>query len=673
MEINQNAQELLDDLLITCRHDHCQMRARQLAATMEQALRSPEIKGMEDASTHRLHPQSVHIRPVYDLLHQDGRKFRFATTRVRFFLIARNDGVPIQWPEATHSKTGGPSLTGHTPKWRGAREIIDWSNHGRSLLDDPKYQKKPLSVNTRRRIAKGLQRYGGPLAHLYIRLLDLPEHDDASILIQEPAENAGKSRTPFIINRHGENGSDRIHSVDYPMPTATTRGAGYVTDPTIEPVGEPALAGLENSRPSLHTNQTENARDNARDNAREQTPEETADPAPSPTTGNGGGTFIPMAKSIPLSLGKQSGAPPGETIEPAHTMDRADAVSLGQPSIIHYFGNSTGQCIEAPLSTTLSNGEHTPAEHTPVQDFREGHSPHVNIPGPALGTKEHHALASPTLLEVNHQGGLKDNENGRTHPVDEPLTTITSKRAVAIASPTLIQLNHGNGDQGPKGNDRRVQSVDEPLRTITTSPDIGLADPALVKTSRTGGESHHTRPTDMPAPRTTTQADIALAAPATTLLGEQPEAAVIAVGSKPYLIPNFGEREEQEPRTHDIEAPLSTVTGHGASNLVIPVLTQKLADEMVRNNLDPRRLVLVDGQPWMLDIRFRMLQNIELARAMGFEDEESKYEFSGTATQITKQIGNAVPVNTAAALVRATLAQRPEQTQGHAQDDTRQD
>ncbi len=47
--------------------------------------------------------------------------------------------------------------------WRGAREIIDWENLGRSLLDDPKYRKKPLSEKTRRRIARGLQRFGGPL------------------------------------------------------------------------------------------------------------------------------------------------------------------------------------------------------------------------------------------------------------------------------------------------------------------------------------------------------------------------------------------------------------------------------------------------------------------------------------------------------------------------------
>lgn len=52
-----------------------------------------------------------------------------------------------------------------------------------------------------------------------------------------------------------------------------------------------------------------------------------------------------------------------------------------------------------------------------------------------------------------------------------------------------------------------------------------------------------------------------------------------------------------------------------------------------------------------------MLSNAELARAMGFTDEEHDYQFTGNSSEVTKQIGNAVPVNTAHALVAATLGQ----------------
>ena len=45
----------------------------------------------------------------------------------------------------------------------------------------------------------------------------------------------------------------------------------------------------------------------------------------------------------------------------------------------------------------------------------------------------------------------------------------------------------------------------------------------------------------------------------------------------------------------------------------------------------------------------------ELARATSFDDEGEVYDFAGNATQITKQIGNAVPNRTAKALVRALM------------------
>lgn len=45
-----------------------------------------------------------------------------ATTRIRFFLIARNDGRPIKWPEPSHSVNGDGNMLGHRQKWRAARD-----------------------------------------------------------------------------------------------------------------------------------------------------------------------------------------------------------------------------------------------------------------------------------------------------------------------------------------------------------------------------------------------------------------------------------------------------------------------------------------------------------------------------------------------------------------------
>jgi DNA (cytosine-5)-methyltransferase 1 len=94
------------------------------------------------------------------------------------------------------------------------------------------------------------------------------------------------------------------------------------------------------------------------------------------------------------------------------------------------------------------------------------------------------------------------------------------------------------------------------------------------------------------------------------------------------------------------------VTTKRGTAVIVEAVAEPTAET---KNVDPRRLVLINGKPHLLDIRFRMLTNPELARAMGFADNESTYEFVGNIGEVTKQIGNAVPVNMAAALVKVIL------------------
>lgn len=76
--------------------------------------------------------------------------------------------------------------------------------------------------------------------------------------------------------------------------------------------------------------------------------------------------------------------------------------------------------------------------------------------------------------------------------------------------------------------------------------------------------------------------------------------------------------------------------------------------------LGPRRLVKIDGRLHQLDICYRMLSNRELAHAMGFDEIGNDYQFAGNQAEVTKQIGNAVPVPLAEALVAAVLNAPPE-------------
>ncbi|MEK5500966.1 DNA cytosine methyltransferase [Bacillus sp. FSL M8-0168] len=78
------------------------------------------------------------------------------TIRKRLFLIARRDGRPIVWPKPTHGDPKSATVKkGMLKPWRTAAEIMDWSIETPSIFN----RKKPLSENTLRRIARGIQRF----------------------------------------------------------------------------------------------------------------------------------------------------------------------------------------------------------------------------------------------------------------------------------------------------------------------------------------------------------------------------------------------------------------------------------------------------------------------------------------------------------------------------------
>ena len=78
------------------------------------------------------------------------------TTRRRLFVVARLDGKSPSWPKPTHGAPGSPSvLSGRLKPWRTAAECIDWSIQSQSIFG----RKKPLAINTQRRIAEGIRRY----------------------------------------------------------------------------------------------------------------------------------------------------------------------------------------------------------------------------------------------------------------------------------------------------------------------------------------------------------------------------------------------------------------------------------------------------------------------------------------------------------------------------------
>jgi len=120
------------------------------------------------------------------------------TIRKRLYVKARRHGAPITWPEPSHAK----ATAGGLKPWRTAAECIDFSLPSRSIFG----RKKPIVVNTCRRVAKGLWRYVLNAAELFI----------------------------VHATHHGER---RQHGLDAPLPTVTAanRGELMLATPTLTP------------------------------------------------------------------------------------------------------------------------------------------------------------------------------------------------------------------------------------------------------------------------------------------------------------------------------------------------------------------------------------------------------------------------------------------------------
>jgi DNA (cytosine-5)-methyltransferase 1 len=217
--------------------------------------------------------------------------------------------------------------------------------------------------------------------------------------------------------------------------------------------------------------------------------------------------------------------------------------------------------------------------------------------------------------------------------LDEPLPTVmTSGAHFALCEPFVIGQQSGAAPRSTK----------EPLPTVATGGAISITQPFMMAIDQAGGGVSSVRSVDRPLHTLVTKENAAIV--------------------EPYMVPFFGEREGQEPRTHSIDLPMPAVTGQGAGGVAEPFLLAYYGtsnasgiDAPVPTATTKERFALVvpEQKAYVLDIRFRMLSPRELARAQGFPDS---YQFSGNREAVVKQIGNAVPPNTARALIRELLA-----------------
>lgn len=340
------------------------------------------------------------------------------------------------------------------------------------------------------------------------------------------------------------------------------------------------------------------------------------------------GTHIALAEPIIL---KQNFRRDSQSIdEPAPTIMPQARVCLAQPFLFAPGSSGAPRVADDPLPTITTGGAGAPdpgcARPMLVEPFI------LNRHGDGYAAARAHSLDDPAPTANCDGGGyvvepfvLSRHGDGAPRGVDEPTPTQVAKHSHCLISP---YYGSGSGET--------CQSAEEPLPTVTSKARFGMVVPV---THSQGGNAARDVADPLPTLTTAKGGEFAMVMPVTHAdlsdrvrdAGEPlPTVTGANRGELAFIAAQFGEREGQAPRVHDLEAPAPAICASGHINLVEATPTY--------------------------DILFRMLEPHELAAAMGFDGEEAKYEFAGTKTEKIKQIGNAVSVAKMKACVGAIMA-----------------
>ncbi|MHB0441055.1 MULTISPECIES: DNA cytosine methyltransferase [Klebsiella pneumoniae complex] len=336
------------------------------------------------------------------------------TIRKRFFMVMRRDGKPIVWPEATHGDPKSSAVqSGILAPWRTAAECIDWTIPAPSIFD----RKKPLAVNTLKRIARGIQRF---------------VIDSASPFIVKC--NHTSNRTSYDCFR-GQAITDplqtitKTHGYAIAVPHLTKFRTSATGQPVTEPV--PTVTAGTSKRPGGNGHALGIVE---------------ADLAPF-LAGNGGSEY--QAKPRPLD-------------KPAHTILKESRSCVVAPVIARQFGASIGHRADEPSATITAGGggKSQLVTSTLIQmgyGERPGQEPRVLQLEKPLGTvtAAGNKFAVTSAFLAKHYGG---NYTGPGVGLDEPAHSVTTVDHHAVVASHLVKL---------RGTCRDGQPTDEPMPTIT--------------------------------------------------------------------------------------------------------------------------------------------------------------------------------------------------------------
>lgn len=297
-----------------------------------------------------------------------------ATSRRRFFLKAVRKGCgKIRWPEPTHAENPQPDLFGHElKKWRGVRECLDLSDLGKSIFN----RDNPLSRNTLRRVAVGMQKYNG---------------------------------MDFLMDMLGSDGGDesRVHLLTKPMPTQHSGGNRCA-------VVRPFVVRL---------NKNCNA--------------ENIDAPLSTVTASG--QHHALCQPLIIDHCKNGEAKPIDApIGTQHTHDRFSVATPVIVDMSHPGDPNDGRRVSGdgdPMKTITTRNNF--AVCTPLVLGQHGGAAArpIDEPCPTIATAGAIRVATPIILDMSRPGG---HDSGHVRSADKPIQTLTTCDNVQVATPVIF-------------------------------------------------------------------------------------------------------------------------------------------------------------------------------------------------------------------------------------------
>lgn len=146
------------------------------------------------------------------------------TSRLRLFGAFARPGLPIVWPEPTHSKKVQQGMFGSLKPWKAVKDVLDFSDEGESIFG----RKKPLVEKTLERIYAGLIKYVAGGKEAFISKYNSGNPESRNTSLDEPCrvittENRHSLiQAHFIANYKSGSPDAKVSSTEQPMGTITT-------------------------------------------------------------------------------------------------------------------------------------------------------------------------------------------------------------------------------------------------------------------------------------------------------------------------------------------------------------------------------------------------------------------------------------------------------------------